>query len=81
MAVRVYSNDTGGEHDDCPGTISANLCALRSTLTSSRIEVYTDSLRSYSDLNYDYMHNVINHAEKYVEGNVHTNGSKTTRVC
>jgi ISXO2-like transposase domain len=24
--------------------------------------------------NYDYMHNVINHAEKYVEGNVHTNG-------
>jgi transposase-like protein len=36
--------------------------------------VYTDSLRSYNDLNYDYMHNVINHAEKYVEGNVHTNG-------
>jgi transposase-like protein len=36
--------------------------------------VYTDALRSYNDLNYDYMHNVINHAEKYVEGNVHTNG-------
>jgi transposase-like protein len=26
--------------------------------------VYTDALRSYNDLNYDYMHNVINHAEK-----------------
>jgi transposase-like protein len=36
--------------------------------------VYSDALRSYNDLNYDYMHNVINHAEKYVEGNVHTNG-------
>src|ERR1051326_6681838 len=36
--------------------------------------VYTDSLRSYNDLNYDYIHNVINHAEKYVDGNVHTNG-------
>ena len=36
--------------------------------------VYTDSLRSYNDLNYYYMHNVINHAEKYVEGNVHTHG-------
>src|SRR6185295_7232365 len=36
--------------------------------------VYTDAFKSYNDLNYDYMHNVINHAEKYVEGNVHTNG-------
>ena len=36
--------------------------------------VYSDALRSYNDLNYDYMHNIINHAEKYVQGNVHTNG-------
>src|SRR5215213_2329289 len=36
--------------------------------------VYSDALRSYNDLNYDYMHNVINHAEEYVRGNVHTNG-------
>jgi transposase-like protein len=36
--------------------------------------VYSDALRSYNDLNYDYIHNVINHAEKYVDGNVHTNG-------
>lgn len=36
--------------------------------------VYTDALRSYNDLNYDFIHNVINHAEKYVDGNVHTNG-------
>ena len=36
--------------------------------------VYSDALASYNDLNYDYIHNVINHAEKYVDGNVHTNG-------
>ena len=36
--------------------------------------VYTDAFQSYNDLNYDYMHSIINHAEKYVEGNVHTNG-------
>jgi transposase-like protein len=36
--------------------------------------VYTDAFKSYTDLNYDYMHNVINHSEKYVDGQVHTNG-------
>lgn len=36
--------------------------------------VYSDALKSYNDLNTDYIHNVINHAEKYVQGNVHTNG-------
>jgi transposase-like protein len=36
--------------------------------------VYTDELLSYDGLNADYVHNVINHAEAYVEGNVHTNG-------
>jgi transposase-like protein len=36
--------------------------------------VYSDALRSYNQLEENYIHNVINHAEKYVEGNVHTNG-------
>ena len=36
--------------------------------------VYTDALRSYEGLNPDYIHAVIDHAEKYGEGNVHTNG-------
>src|SRR5215213_3235614 len=36
--------------------------------------VYSDALRSYNDLNTDYMHSVINHAEKYVDGQIHTNG-------
>jgi transposase-like protein len=36
--------------------------------------VYTDAFPSYTGLNADYVHNVIDHAEKYVDGQVHTNG-------
>jgi transposase-like protein len=36
-------------------------------------EVMTDELLSYDGLRSDYAHKVINHAEKYVDGNVHTN--------
>jgi transposase-like protein len=37
-------------------------------------EIYTDELRSYSGLERDYIHKVINHAECYAKGHVHTNG-------
>ena len=37
-------------------------------------EVYTDALRSYSGLEKEYVHNVIDHAECYAKGHVHTNG-------
>lgn len=36
--------------------------------------VYTDALASYKGLDNHYVHNVIDHAEKYAEGHVHTNG-------
>src|SRR6202521_3861350 len=36
--------------------------------------VYSDALRSYRTLGETYIHNVINHAETYVQGQVHTNG-------
>jgi transposase-like protein len=36
--------------------------------------VYTDEWRSYMGLGDEYIHQVINHAEKYVDGRVHTNG-------
>ncbi len=38
--------------------------------------VYSDALRSYAQLQEDYTHKVINHAEKYVDGIVHTNGTE-----
>jgi transposase-like protein len=37
-------------------------------------EIYTDELRSYTGLQQDYIHKVINHAECYAKGHVHTNG-------
>src|ERR1700758_5065564 len=37
-------------------------------------EIYTDALRSYSGLEQEYVHNVIDHAECYAKGHVHTNG-------
>ncbi len=36
--------------------------------------VYTDALRSYTGLADEYVHQVIDHAECYVKGHVHTNG-------
>jgi len=36
--------------------------------------VYTDALLSYWGLSENYVHSVIDHAIKYVDGNVHTNG-------
>src|ERR1051326_6940732 len=36
--------------------------------------VYSDSFRSYNNLQDEYTHNVINHAESYVNGHIHTNG-------
>ena len=37
-------------------------------------KVYTDSAPAYDLLHWRYVHEFVNHAEKYVEGEVHTNG-------
>src|SRR5438105_3942752 len=37
-------------------------------------ELITDALPSYKHLGNEYVHNVIDHAESYVKGHVHTNG-------
>jgi hypothetical protein len=36
--------------------------------------IYTDAFLSYRGLQGDYMHGFIDHAEKYVDGQIHTNG-------
>src|SRR3984957_2989749 len=36
--------------------------------------VYTDQAPAYNSLNKTYLHEVVNHAETYVRGRVHTNG-------
>ena len=37
------------------------------------MEIHTDALRSYDGLESEYAHKVVDHAEEYVNGNVHTN--------
>lgn len=37
-------------------------------------ELFTDGWKGYSGLHDDYIHQVIDHAEKYVDGQIHTNG-------
>jgi transposase-like protein len=37
-------------------------------------EVFTDALQSYNKLHDEYVHQVIDHAECYAKGHVHTNG-------
>ena len=36
--------------------------------------LYSDALQSYDGLNSEYAHQVVNHAECYVNGQIHTNG-------
>ena len=43
--------------------------------------VYTDALRSYNQLGDEFTHGVINHAERYVDGIVHTNGLENFWSC
>lgn len=37
-------------------------------------ELFSDALGSYRELARDFEHQVIDHAEKYVDGQIHTNG-------
>lgn len=37
-------------------------------------ELFTDGWKAYGGLSPDYIHQVIDHAEKYVDGQIHTNG-------
>jgi transposase-like protein len=37
-------------------------------------DLFTDELASYTGLDKEYVHGVINHAETYVNGRIHTNG-------
>jgi transposase-like protein len=43
--------------------------------------VYTDALASYAGLDAKYIHQVIDHAESYARGQVHTKGSRTSGAC
>lgn len=69
-------------HDDKPSRVKARVVPDNKkrtvqphirALVEEGSEVHTDALKSYDGLD-EYIHQVIDHAEKYVEGHVHTNG-------
>ena len=37
-------------------------------------QLYTDEHNGYMNISPDYMHNIVNHLENYVDGRIHTNG-------
>ncbi len=47
--------------------------AVRSNVEQGS-ELFTDALMSYRGLGTEYVHSFVDHAEAYVDGNVHTNG-------
>lgn len=70
-------------NDDTPSQVRLNVVANQKRKTLQHeirknvkrgIVVYTDKLRSYEGLDTEYVHEMIDHAVKYVEGEVHTNG-------
>src|SRR5687768_912141 len=64
--IRVQSID-GRRRNELLGTVAANV--------TKGATVNTDALKSYLGLTDNgYVHNVIDHAEAYVNGQVHTNG-------
>jgi transposase-like protein len=62
--------------DHVPNTTSETLHGKIRDHVSPGATVYTDEASGYRELGRDanYLHAVINHAESYVRGNVHTNG-------
>jgi hypothetical protein len=52
---------------------------LSRSMSSRGPKSLTDALKSYDNLSDEYVHKFIDHAEKYVEGQVHTNGLENFR--
>ena len=62
-----------------PNTRRKTLAPLVRQHVTPGSTVYTDALASYSDLDADYVHHVIDHAQTYVNGKIHTNGIENFR--
>lgn len=60
---------------------SSTLLPLVKEAVESGSEVHTDSLRSYAKLSKDFVHQMVDHAEEYVRGNVHTNSMENFWSC
>jgi transposase-like protein len=58
--------------------------AIHSTIAETieaGTQLYTDDHTGYMDMSPEFVHNVINHAKRYVDGRVHTNGIENFWSC
>ena len=58
--------------------------AIHSTIAegiAAGTQLYTDDHTGYVDMSPDYVHSIVNHAEQYVNGRVHTNGIENFWSC
>jgi transposase-like protein len=58
--------------------------AIQSTIAETietGTQLYTDDHTGYMDMPSEYVHSVVNHAEQYVNGRVHTNGIENFWSC
>jgi ISXO2-like transposase domain len=53
---------------------SSGRCSRRCENVEPGANLYTDAFASYYGMNRTYVHQVIDHAEAYVDGNVDTSG-------
>jgi transposase-like protein len=75
LVVGLLDRETGKVHvEHIPNRKKKTLQEQVRAHVVSGAELFTDELASYTGLDKDYVHQFVNHAEKYVEGNVHTNG-------
>jgi len=68
----------------CDAAIHGNtgLKGYESAHVAAKSAIYTDALLSYQGLNdQDFVHQTIDHAERYVQGQVHTNGLENFWSC
>lgn len=77
--------ERGDKEAGKPSQMTAMVVSDRSTKTlqgqirtnvEAGSDVMTDEWVGYEGLDADYVHNVINHSVKYVEGNIHTNNAE-----
>ena len=57
-----------------PDRLKGTLQPIVRNHVESGSALYTDEMGGYKGLSQDYLHEIIDHAVKYVDGRVHTNG-------
>ena len=68
-----FDKDSRVQTEVIPNTRRKSLSPIIRENITVGSEVFTDALRSYDDLDDAYIHQVIDHAEAYVKGHIHTN--------